>query len=312
MKTTSHRALPHLIMLFNETSINLTADMTIDASSDALGWSSLHASVIRAKPYDHELTHGGSEDLWVSMALDPSNLSVTAERRKFDVGLHYQQICIHSPYAVFGSVRRNESSLFHVFLKRSLLAEVLGDLCDGDVNAIEVGSKFGVDDPDMAELLQVIHHALHRPSTQGRLKMEHVTRALAVDIFERHLPLPRRQKEKIFARRLGTRQIRDVVDHIREHLASDIMLTDLATLSGLCYTTFIQQFKTTFGESPYQYIIRRRIYRAQELLMNSPHSIAHIAALCGFFDQAHFSRYFQKIVGVPPSVYRRGEVVGLA
>jgi AraC-like DNA-binding protein len=53
------------------------------------------------------------------------------------------------------------------------------------------------------------------------------------------------------------------------------------------------------------YIRRRRVERAQQLMLLSQESLAQIALACGFADQAHYCRVFRSVVGVSPSAWRR-------
>jgi AraC family transcriptional regulator len=292
-------------MLLSETALNVDRSMSVQKSTDALDWSNLNISIVDTKPYDYQLMHGGSDDLWISMTIDPLDISVITNRQKFDLNLAPNQLCIHAPYAVLGTVRKNESRLLHAFLKRNLLSEVLGELFDRDASDIEIVSRLGVNDADIAEMLQIFHNSLLRSPELHQMKMEYLARALAIDIFRKHLPLPHGRGAKVFDRRLTVRQIRNVIGHIQENLLSNVTLSDLSDISGLSRTTFIQQFKSTFKETPHQYIIRARILKAQELLVSTNIPMANIALTCGFFDQAHFSKYFRRITGTTPSTYRR-------
>ena len=64
------------------------------------------------------------------------------------------------------------------------------------------------------------------------------------------------------------------------------------------------QFKRATGLPPYQYVITRRVERAQQLLREGDLSLAEIAARAGFSDQSHFSRHFKRLVGVTPRQFR--------
>jgi AraC family transcriptional regulator len=296
----------NMTMLLSETGLNIEERyMTIHKSSDIFDWSNLNISIVSSKPYDHELTHGGGDELWIAMAIDPLEISVITNHEKIYLNLQPNQLCIHSPRAILKTVRRNESRVLHAFLKKDLLSEVLGDLFDRDIESINVTSKFGINDADMVQILKIFHNALLRPTEQHQMKMEYIARALIVDVFRKHLTLSGNGERKSFDRKLTMQQIRDVIGFIDENLLSTVMLSDLSTIAKLSRTSFIQQFKSTFNETPYQYIIRSRILKAQELLEKSNLPLVDIALLCGFTDQAHFSKYFRKIKSTTPSNYRR-------
>jgi AraC-like DNA-binding protein len=68
---------------------------------------------------------------------------------------------------------------------------------------------------------------------------------------------------------------------------------------------FSRAFRSDFGESPYAYILRRRIERAQEMMLRTDEPLASIAIACGLADQCHLTRLFHRIVGVSPACWRR-------
>jgi AraC family transcriptional regulator len=68
---------------------------------------------------------------------------------------------------------------------------------------------------------------------------------------------------------------------------------------------FAAQFRARTGFSPHHYVLRRRIARAQELLLNPEHSIAGVALDVGFQTQSHFTVAFKKVVGETPNRWRQ-------
>src|SRR5262249_37735707 len=64
---------------------------------------------------------------------------------------------------------------------------------------------------------------------------------------------------------------------------------------------FSRQFKVATGQPPHQYVIARRVERAQQLLQQDRDlSLAEIAACAGFSEQSHFSHHFKRLIGVTP------------
>src|SRR6478735_8945194 len=75
-----------------------------------------------------------------------------------------------------------------------------------------------------------------------------------------------------------------------------------------------RQFKAAYGESPYQYLMTRRIERAMALLRRGDLSVTDVCFEVGCASLGTFSTRFTELVGVPPSVYKReaaGELQGL-
>jgi AraC-like DNA-binding protein len=78
--------------------------------------------------------------------------------------------------------------------------------------------------------------------------------------------------------------------------------SDLEAVSGLSRYELARQFRALYGTSPYRYSVLRRLDRARHALVRHV-SLAHVAAECGFADQAHFTRTFKAAFGMPPGRY---------
>lgn len=100
-------------------------------------------------------------------------------------------------------------------------------------------------------------------------------------------------------------QIRRVLTHIDSNLDTTIHNKDLAAVARLCESHFNVAFRKSVGQSPHEYIIRRRMERAQGIMLSTDKALSEIAAECGFADQPHFTRLFRRVVGESPAAWRR-------
>jgi AraC family transcriptional regulator len=100
-------------------------------------------------------------------------------------------------------------------------------------------------------------------------------------------------------------QVRRVLAHIEANLSTSIRNKDLAAIARLSTFHFAFAFRNSVGESPHEHILRRRVERAQGLMLSTDKSLCDIAAECGLADQAHLTRLFRKIVGESPAAWRR-------
>jgi len=103
-------------------------------------------------------------------------------------------------------------------------------------------------------------------------------------------------------------QIRRVSTHIEAHLSETVQCEDLAHLARLSLSHFMRAFRDSFGYPPHTYLIRRRMERAQGLMLTTDMALGHIALECGLADQSHLSRLFQKLLGESPAAWRRARV----
>jgi AraC family transcriptional regulator len=106
-------------------------------------------------------------------------------------------------------------------------------------------------------------------------------------------------------RGLAPWQIRRVREFIDASLESTIRLRDCAGKARLSTSYFSHAFKATFGTTVCHYIRRRRVERAQLLMLSSKEPLSQIALACGFADQAHYCRVFRNVVGLSPHAWRR-------
>jgi AraC-like DNA-binding protein len=79
---------------------------------------------------------------------------------------------------------------------------------------------------------------------------------------------------------------------------------DLAKAAGLSKAHFSREFRRTFGESPYVYLLTRRLERAAALLRNTDHSVAEICLEVGLQGIGSFTTSFKRTYGVTPVAYR--------
>jgi AraC-like DNA-binding protein len=100
------------------------------------------------------------------------------------------------------------------------------------------------------------------------------------------------------------RQFLAVQEFIHANMHRRIALADLARVADLHPTYFSDQFNRAVGLRPLDYLMRRRIERAQYLLLTSPASIKEIADAVGIPDAAYFSRVFSKLCRLAPKAYR--------
>jgi AraC family transcriptional regulator len=140
----------------------------------------------------------------------------------------------------------------------------------------------------------------------GGMYVEGLFTALLVQLFRRHSNIEQPLTGQP-APRLGEAALRRALDYMRDNFAAPLTVEDVAQAAHLSPYHFSRLFKDATGFAPHQYLIKIRIERAKELLLNRTNgSLAQLASEVGFFDQAHFTRHFKRIEGVTPAVVRRG------
>ena len=99
---------------------------------------------------------------------------------------------------------------------------------------------------------------------------------------------------------LAMAAVRDALLH---SLDDSISLNELEQVSGMSRWQLARQFRRAYSISPYRFHLLRRLEQARRLLDHG-HSLADIAQICGFADQAHLSRKFKGAYGASPGQWR--------
>ncbi|MFC4604454.1 helix-turn-helix transcriptional regulator [Rhodococcus kronopolitis] len=99
-------------------------------------------------------------------------------------------------------------------------------------------------------------------------------------------------------------RLRRVRDRMDREYAQPLDVEALARAAHMSAGHLSRQFKLAYGESPYSYLMTRRIERAMALLRRGDLSVTEVCFAVGCSSLGTFSTRFAELVGVPPSVYR--------
>ncbi|MEA3174723.1 MAG: AraC family transcriptional regulator [Gammaproteobacteria bacterium] len=132
-----------------------------------------------------------------------------------------------------------------------------------------------------------------------------LAQATALLLAERARPQPATATDAANRSGLTLWQINKVKTYVDDNLGTPIRVSALAALCRLSISYFSVAFKRSLGETVHSYLSRRRVARAQELILTTDEPLGRIALDCGFCDQAHLSRMFHRLVGVAPNRWRR-------
>ena len=99
--------------------------------------------------------------------------------------------------------------------------------------------------------------------------------------------------------------MRRVRDRMDREFDQPLDLETLARGAAMSAGHLSREFRRVYGESPYAYLMTRRIERAMTLLRRGDLSVTEVCFAVGFSSLGTFSTRFAELVGVPPSVYRR-------
>jgi AraC family transcriptional regulator len=272
------------------------------ARSDRLGWVGLEAASCRAGPAFECTPSVPSHHRLVLFTRPPEELDLRYEGAKRNVPPPAGSISLipaGSPARVRSSGCKDE---LHIWLESGLVARVATEAFDLDPARLTVPPLDGLNLPHLRAAMGAVDAELTAGAAGGRLAAEWLANVMAVHLI-RHILAPRRPARRPDGA-LPRGRLRAVVEYIEDHLDDGLSLEKMAAVARLSTYHFAHQFKRATGLPPYQYVIMRRVERAQQLLRNGDLSLAEIAARAGFSDQSVFCRHFKRLVGVTPGRFR--------
>lgn len=156
-----------------------------------------------------------------------------------------------------------------------------------------------IHDPALAHALRGLHVTLET-EPDALTRSSRLVLALSA-LVERHADAPPRPSRGSPA---GQPLVRHLDDYLHTHLSEPVSLTELAAVAGVSTYRVVRLFQQATGLPPHAYLTQLRVRRARELLATS-RSVAEVAVATGFYDQAHLTRHFKRIVGVSPGHFAR-------
>lgn len=227
-----------------------------------------------------------THDSWTVLLVDAGAVRYDLDgRQQHAIG---QQVTVLPP----GVPHDGRSASTRPFRKR--VAYLDAELLDARLVGAAV-DRPGVQNPALLAETDALHRALAHPgdtfAAEARL-------CLVVDRLRSHLT---GRPEATARDRPLAHRLRVLLD---DHLVDGINLATAATRLGASPTHVVRAFSAEYGIAPHRYLTGRRLDRARRLLL-AGHPAAQVAVDVGFHDQAHLSRHFRRLLGVPPGAYAR-------
>jgi AraC-like DNA-binding protein len=172
-------------------------------------------------------------------------------------------------------------------------------LDEATLDAARIGSAVdhpGWSDAALRRQVHLVHEALARPGDvlEAESRLALVRERLVHHLARTDLPVVRR--DPTLARRL-----RAMID---DRVTTGLTLAEAAAELNASETHLVRTFTSEHGIAPHQYLTGRRLDLARHLLL-AGRSAADTATEVGFYDQAHLTRHFTRLLGVPPGRFTR-------
>jgi AraC family transcriptional regulator len=274
------------------------------AHSQDVGWRSMYAAIFEEAPLDATEPAIGSPSLIYHLSR-PTEVGRRIEDGPRETALiQPRRLCLTPGTARVQWQHSGRPEVLQVYLRQSLYEATVSDLYGCDGSSAELVPRFAIVDPMLEQLAIALSTALRDCTIEDGLYVDTIAQMLAVHLAREHSSRSKRVRVPAVPTVSGRRMHR-LLEFIEENLESSLSLTALAAVVDLRPLYFARAFKNALGRSPHQYVLGRRIERAQELLRTTEMTVADIAAAVGFASQSHLSFWMRRVVGISPAAYRR-------
>jgi AraC family transcriptional regulator len=273
------------------------------ATSYGMGWKGLQA--VREENPGGEFGRVGTASTHVLglCVRSPKKMGVRYEGVKRDMPYPAGSIAVvPAGSSVLSRWQGSRDTLF-VFLEPSLVTRVAAESFVLDLSRTVVPPLDGLNVPELRSWMLAVDAELQSGGVGGSLIAESLANVLAVHLIRHTTGAPRLPAAA--DGELPRRKLRTVIEYIMENLEGSPTLEQMAAVVHLSHYHFARQFKAATGLPPHQYVITRRVERAQHLLRTDGQlGLAEVALRAGFSDQSQFSFHFKRIVGVTPRQFQ--------
>ncbi|HVW69497.1 MAG TPA: AraC family transcriptional regulator [Steroidobacteraceae bacterium] len=269
------------------------------ASSEGLGWDAL--SVYRFRyPEGHTLALPPVRGCYISAHVDcPCLLSGRWN------GMVRKSRSIPGDIIILGAEQLvewdwcGEFDEVQMILDPARFETAVAEVSDRPFTLVE---GISIRDPFVSALAQRILEELAHPQIGSRYFSAAMADTLVWHLLRQHSTLRRiTTLERID---IPAHKVRRALDFMMSHVAEDLSIDDIAAVVSMSSFRFARGFKKATGQSPYQFLLGKRIELAQELLRSTDRRLADIARAVGFATQSQFTVAFRRRCRLTPGRYR--------
>jgi AraC family transcriptional regulator len=191
----------------------------------------------------------------------------------------------------------------HLYLAPSLVSRMA--LRFEKLSDAALMDRVGCNDPLLVMLYTAMLNEIRKDDGVEPLFMDSLLETFVIKLLFEHSATRNSRNLKPPREVLAAYQLKRVMEFVESRLGSNIALADLADVAGGSVFHFSRAFRNTAGDTPYRFVLRRRIERAKRLLTATDSSIADVARACGFSSPANFAKTFARFVGMTPKSFRQ-------
>jgi len=274
------------------------------AHSEDLGWRSLYAAILEEGPFQASEPPAHNPSLIYHLSR-PTNVTRTIEGiRKEQALIGPRRLCLTPGEAATEWQHSGRPEILQIYLRQSVYESAVREIFGCEAAEAEIVPRFAMVDPLLEQLAITVANAL-REGTEDGLYIDSIAQMIAVHLARTHSARSRPARIPAAPAGISGGKMRRLVEFIEQNLEGDLSLEKMASEVGISPLYLPRAFKAAFGQSPHQYVLSRRIARAQELLRDTPMPVVEVALAAGFSSQSHLAHWFIRMVGISPAAYRK-------
>jgi AraC family transcriptional regulator len=204
----------------------------------------------------------------------------------------------------FVNVQRPAHDCLHIFLPAKPFAD-----CIVDPARVRLRYEAVSYDPFVEQIALAISQELDSETSSGRLLIESLGHSLSAYLLHRYSESAVNAKPySDSVRPMDHRRLARVLEFIDVHIDESFTVSEMAAVACMSPAHFARSFKARTGQSPHQFVSRKRLELAERMLLDPYRPMSEIALSTGFSSQSNFSRAFRNVSGMSPGDYRASQI----
>ena len=273
-------------------------------SSHERGWRDILVEERHQHPHEHDVAAWPEHRLVLVLKRGPGRVRQEIGGQSFD-GSKAEGTLSILPAGASGHCRCEAyGEMLHIRLDPSFVSRVAEQMFGS--THFQLATRLAVRDEPMRQIALLLRDELRSSNAGGALLADSLGRSLVIYLLRFHAHFHAQSPEPIceLCGGLSDRAFRRVTELVRERLADDLSLDDMAACAGVSRFHFARSFKKSTGVTPHQYVLAQRVERAKQFLGEGRLSLREIAHATGFSDQSHMTRHFRRLTGSTPRAFQ--------
>ena len=170
-------------------------------------------------------------------------------------------------------------------------------------DTVRLRSRFQLRDPQIEHLALAMKREIETEYPNGRLFRDALGAALGAHLLR--LYGTRSLATHLHGTGIRRSKLRSILEYIDGNLEHDLALSDIAQVAKMSVSHLKAVFRRATGLPVHQYVVRRRVECAEQMLTAGKMPICEVALAAGFANQSHLARHMRRLRGTTPSMIRR-------